>query len=76
MKTSWLRNITRYHNLISMKFYRILLMLAAFLIMISSVLILYQSNGADKTPVYINIAAMAAIAGAVSVRNFNRTDKH
>lgn len=53
-----------------MKTIRYLLILAAFLIMISSVLILYQSNGADRTPVYLNIGAMAAIAIAVSIQSF------
>ena len=55
-----------------MKFEKILLILAAFLIMISSVFTLYQSNGTDKIPVYINLAAMVAIAIAVSIRSYKK----
>jgi uncharacterized membrane protein YqjE len=58
-----------------MKSVRFLLILAAFLIMLSSVLILYQSNGADRTPVYINLAAMTVIAVAVSLQNFKNSSK-
>lgn len=53
-----------------MKISKILLMLAAFLIMVSSVLILYQSHGVDRTPVYINLGAMLAIAIAVSIKSY------
>lgn len=52
---------------------RYLYILAAFLIMISSVLTLYRSN--PKTVVYVNIGAMAAIAVAVSITNFKNRPK-
>lgn len=56
-----------------MKIVRYLLILAAFLIMISSVLSLLQ--GGDRTAVYINVAAMAALAVAVTVLNFKTPRK-
>jgi len=51
-----------------MRISRYLLMLAAFLIMISSMLTMYASE--PKTVLYVNVAAMAAIAVAVSIINF------
>lgn len=53
-----------------MKTVRILLILAAFLIMVSSVLTLMATT--DRTPVYINVAAMLSLAVAVSVMNFKK----
>ncbi len=57
-----------------MKIVRYLLILAAFLIMVSSVLSLL--NGGDRTAVYINVAAMAALAVAVTVLNFKMPRKN
>ncbi len=51
-----------------MKPVRLLITLAAFLIMISSVVCLYSMT--DRTPVYLNIGAMAALIFAISVLNF------
>jgi hypothetical protein len=45
---------------------RFLLILAAFLVMISSTLILFGRD--PYYPVYLNIAAMVAIAVAVSIK--------
>lgn len=56
-----------------MKTVRLLLILAAFLIMISSVLSLL--HGGDRTAVYINVGAMAALAIAVTVLNFKMPRK-
>lgn len=53
-----------------MKTVRLLLILAAFLIMVSSVLTLMATT--DRTPVYINVAAMLSLAVAVSVMNFKK----
>lgn len=53
-----------------MKTVRLLLILAAFLIMVSSVLVLMATT--DRTPVYINIAAMLSLAIAISVMNFKK----
>lgn len=58
-----------------MKAVRLLIMLTAFLIMISSVFTLY--NTTDRTSVYINIAAMASLVAVISIMNFNKTkNKH
>ncbi|MDR0544729.1 MAG: hypothetical protein LBG30_05220 [Odoribacteraceae bacterium] len=46
---------------------RYLLLLAAFLIVISSALTLYEA-GERELPAYINIVAMLAIAIAVSIK--------
>ncbi|MDL2231219.1 hypothetical protein LJB85_00575 [Porphyromonadaceae bacterium OttesenSCG-928-L07] len=54
-----------------MKPTRLLIMLSAFLIMISSVFSLYSTP--DRTPVYLNIAAMVCLVFAVSVLNFNKS---
>lgn len=56
-----------------MRIARYLLILAAFLIMISSTLSLYQ--GGDRTAVYVNLAAMASIAIAVGVISFKNPSK-
>ncbi|KIO45255.1 hypothetical protein DMB45_03635 [Sanguibacteroides justesenii] len=56
-----------------MRISRYLLILAAFLIMISSVLSLF--HGGDRTAVYVNIAAMASIAIAVSITSFKNPNK-
>lgn len=53
---------------------RYLLILAAFLIMISSTLSLY--HGGDRTAVYVNIAAMAAIALAVGIISYKNPPKN
>ena len=51
-----------------MRIARYLLILAAFLIMISSVLSMY--HGGDRTAVYVNVGAMASLAVAVGILNF------
>lgn len=56
-----------------MKTARLLIILGAFLIMISSVFSLMTTT--DRTPVYINICAMLSLAIAVSVMNFQK-NKH
>ena len=56
-----------------MRISRYLLILAAFLSMISSVLSLF--HGGDRTAVYVNIAAMASIAIAVSIISFKNPNK-
>lgn len=53
-----------------MKTIRLLIMLTAFLLMISSALILYTTP--ERTPVYINIAAMFCLAVAVTLLNFQK----
>lgn len=57
-----------------MRIARYLLILAAFLIMISSTLSLY--HGGSRTAVYINIGAMASLAVAVGIINFKNTPKN
>lgn len=54
-----------------MKTVRLLIILAAFLIMVSSVFTLMTTT--DRTPVYINIFAMLSLAIAVTVMNFKNT---
>lgn len=56
-----------------MKTVRLLILLTAFLIMISCVFSL--SSGTDRTPVYVNVAAMACLAIAISVLNFKNKTK-
>lgn len=61
-----------------MKIIRLLIMFTAFLIMISSALSLYGSGNPDRTPVYINVAAMACLIAVVTLLNFrknNQTEK-
>ena len=56
-----------------MKIVRYLLMLAAFLIMVSSAFSLFRP--VDRTAVYINVAAMATLAIAITVLNFKTPRK-
>ena len=56
-----------------MKIIRLLIMLTAFLLMISSVMSLYGST--DRTPVYINIGAMACLVVVISLLNFQNNKK-
>ncbi|MDR1756679.1 MAG: hypothetical protein LBR65_06970 [Culturomica sp.] len=57
-----------------MKPVKLLLMLAAFLVMVSSVITL--TNTIDRTAVYINIAAMMCLTAAITFLNFrNKPDK-
>lgn len=56
-----------------MKLVRLLILLTAFLIMISSVFTLSLTT--DRTPVYINVAAMASLMIAVSVLNLKNKSK-
>lgn len=57
-----------------MKIVRLLIMLTAFLIMISSVLTLYTTT--NRTPVYLNIAAMAVLIVIVTLLNFKKNNKN
>lgn len=57
-----------------MKIIRLLIVLTAFLIMISSALSLFNST--DRTPVYINVAAMACLVVVVTLLNFRKKDKY
>lgn len=58
-----------------MKIVRLLIMLTAFLIMISSAFSLNATS--DRTAVYINVAAMACLVVAISLMNFNKIkNKH
>lgn len=56
-----------------MKIVRLFIMLSAFLVMISSVVSLYSTT--DRTPVYINVAAMACLVVVVTLLNFKKSDK-
>lgn len=56
-----------------MKTIRLLLILSAFLIMVSSALSL--NNTIDRTPVYVNVAAMACLIIVVSLLNFKNKPK-
>lgn len=57
-----------------MKTVRLLVMLSAFLIMVSSAFSL--GNPSDsKTPVYINVAAMACLVAIVTLLNFKSKPK-
>ncbi len=51
-----------------MKYAKLLIMLSAFLIMISSVLTLMATS--DRTGVYLNVGAMFCLVIAISVMNF------
>lgn len=57
-----------------MKIIRLLIILTAFLIMISSALSLYSTT--DRTPVYINVAAMACLVIIVSLLNFQKKNQN
>lgn len=56
-----------------MKIVRLFIMLSAFLVMISSVVSLYSTT--DRTPVYINVGAMACLVVVVTLLNFKKNDK-
>ncbi|MDE6451501.1 MAG: hypothetical protein K2L23_04290 [Odoribacter sp.] len=56
-----------------MKIIRLLIILTAFLIMISSVMTLYTST--NRTPVYLNITAMAVLMAIVTLLNFRKNNK-
>ncbi|GHV63523.1 hypothetical protein FACS1894195_5710 [Bacteroidia bacterium] len=56
-----------------MKPVRLTIMLAAFLIMLSSVFTLFSTT--DRTPIYLNIAAMVALIVAITVLNFQKANK-
>ena len=51
-----------------MKIIRLLIILTAFLLMISSALSLFSNT--DRTPVYINVASMACLMIVVTLLNF------
>lgn len=53
-----------------MKIIRLLIMLTAFLIMISSAITLYATT--NRTPVYLNIAAMASLVAVITLLNFKK----
>lgn len=56
-----------------MKIIRILIMLTAFLIMISSVFTLFTTT--NRTPVYLNIAAMATLIAVITLLNLRKNDR-
>lgn len=56
-----------------MKTIRLLIMLTAFLIMISSAFSLFTTT--DRTPVYINVAAMACLIIIVTLLNFQKKNE-
>lgn len=58
----------------SMRIIRLLIILTAFLIMISSAFSLYAPG--DRTSVYLNIAAMACLIGIITLLNFQNKDKN
>lgn len=53
-----------------MKIIKLLIILTAFLIMISSALTLFSTS--DRTPVYVNVAAMACLVAVVTILNFRQ----
>ena len=53
-----------------MKLIRLLIMLTAFLVMISSAITLFSTT--DRTPVYINIAAMYVLIVIITILNFQK----
>lgn len=57
-----------------MKIIRLLVILTAFLIMISSAITLYSTT--DRTPVYINVAAMACLVIIVTLLNFRKNNQN
>jgi len=56
-----------------MKFTKILVVLAAFLIMISSIMILPLTE--SRMPVYINVAAMIVLAIVIVIISTNKNNK-
>lgn len=57
-----------------MKIIRLLIMLTAFLIMISSAFSLYAPG--DRTAVYINVAAMACLIAIITLLNFQKKNEN
>lgn len=57
-----------------MKIIRLLLILTAFLIMISSMISLYTTT--NRTPVYLNVAAMAVLIIMVTLLNFRKNNQN
>ena len=57
-----------------MKIIRLLIILTAFLLMISSALSLFSNT--DMTPVYINVASMACLMIVVTLLNFKNKNKN
>ena len=65
--------LKRYYEILQerkMKIIRLLIMLTAFLIMISSVITLYATT--NRMPVYLNIVAMAALVAVITLLNFKK----
>lgn len=56
-----------------MKIIRLLISLAAFLIMISSAMTLFATT--DRTPVYVNLAAMVVLVAVITMMNFQKDKK-
>ncbi len=56
-----------------MKIIRLLIILTAFLVMISSVISLYTTT--NRTPVYLNVSAMAILIIIVTLLNFRKNNK-
>ena len=57
-----------------MKIIRLLIILTAFLLMISSALSLFSNT--DRTPVYINVASMACLMIVVTLLNLKNKNKN
>ena len=65
--------LKRYYEILQerkMKIIRLLIMLTAFLIMISSVITLYATT--NRMPVYLNIVAMATLVAVITLLNFKK----
>ncbi len=56
-----------------MKIIRLLIIVTAFLLLISSALSLFSNS--DRTPVYLNVVAMALLVVIVTLLNFQKKDK-
>lgn len=54
----------------NMKLIRLLIILTAFLVMISSVITLYATT--ERTPVYLNMAAMVVLIVIITLLNFQK----
>ena len=57
-----------------MKIIRLLIMLTAFLVMISSAVTLFSTS--ERTPVYINIAAMCVLIVIITLLNFQKNKEN
>lgn len=56
-----------------MKIIRLLIMLTAFLIMLSSVFTLFSTP--DRTAIYLNVAAMVCLIAIITLLNFRKKNE-